>query len=104
MLTPEERKQYEYDIQEQEHMGFQSGASLSKEFPYRELLDALEKTAMEDIQEANFEIGVFLHSKDVFPTQNVLDMATFFIIMAKYKIERNYNDIHRWREYRKEYC
>ena len=69
-----------------------------------ELLDALETETRDSIKEANLEIGVFLSCKETFNTQYVNDMSNYFITLAKYKIEENYDDIHRWRTYKKEYC
>lgn len=69
-----------------------------------ELLTFLEIEALDTIKEANFEIGVFLRCKDTFQTQQTNDTSNFFITLAKYKIEENFNDITRWRSYKREYC
>lgn len=69
-----------------------------------ELLDALESEARDSIKEANIEIGVFLKCKETFNTQYIKDMSNYFITLAKYQIERDYDDIQKWREWRKEYC
>ena len=69
-----------------------------------ELIKALEAEALDSIKEANFEIGVFLSCKETFKTQYVKDMSDYFINLAKYKIEEDYNDITRWRTWEKESC
>ena len=101
MLTDEERKQYERDCQEQEDAGFQKGAALLVSGKYDDLLAALEKEAIDNIREANFEIGVLLGCKETFKTQYVKDMSNYFISLAKYKVEENFDDITRWRSYKK---
>jgi hypothetical protein len=103
MLSAEEKKQYENDIQEQEASGFQNGAALSISCGCDELFDAFILESMDTIKEMNFEIGVLLGSKETFSTRYVNDLANYFINLAKYKIEAEYDNISRWRK-EKESC
>jgi hypothetical protein len=68
------------------------------------LFDALIAEAMESMRDANEEIGVFLKCKETFNgIINIADSADYFIRLAKYRIEENYNDVTRWRK-EKESC
>ena len=103
MLTEKEIAQYKQDIQDQDDAGFQNGAALSRQGNLNDIYDAFIVESMDTSRELNFEIGVLTGSKEVFTTQNVKDMANYFISMAKYKIEDEYDNISRWRK-EKESC
>ena len=68
-----------------------------------ELLDALEAEAMESIKESHFEIGVFGKCRETFSGSRVIvDSSDLFIRLAQCRIERDYDDIKRWRSYKAE--
>ena len=67
------------------------------------LFDALINEAIDNIKEATFEINVFSKCKETFNTQYTNDMSNYFIILAKYSIEDEYDNITRWRA-EKESC
>jgi len=65
------------------------------------LFDALIADAMESIRESNFEIGVFRKCRETFrDSQNSVAYADMFIKTAQFQIERDYEDIQRWREWK----
>lgn len=63
-----------------------------------DLIKALEIEALDNIKEANLEIGIFLSCKETFNTQYVQEMSDYFITLAKYQIEEEYDNISRWRK------
>ena len=69
-----------------------------KEISLDPLFDALIADAMEGIKESNIEIGVFRKCRETFrDSPNSVAYADMFIKTAQFRIERDYEDIQRWR-------
>lgn len=105
MLSPTEEKMVEdYDRATADQIRREKE---SAEKPFKNtwllnLLAAFENEAIESIKEMNSEIGMFLRCKETFKTRYMEDMSNYLITLAKYQIEEDYDDIARWRSYKKE--
>ncbi len=69
-----------------------------------DIIKALERSAKGSIKESNLEIGVLLKCKEKFKTQEIADLADYFIHLAQYQIEEDHADITKWRRWKKESC
>lgn len=105
MLLPDEQKRYEaYE------KACQDQARRDREYAERPfikpslagLLDMLVAEAMDSIREANSDIGLMMKCKETFKgDQAIKDLTNYFCTLARYQIEEDYDDILRWREYKK---
>ena len=68
-----------------------------------ELLTALEAMCLSNINDYNVEIGTFLKCKETTKNQETEARLDLIIFMTRYKIEENYEDIQRYREWKKEF-
>lgn len=106
MFSPTELKriaEYDQDVEDQlrQEREYAKRPFTAGKNQFHDLLDALEVEAMESIREANIEIGVLLKSKETFPSQHNSDRIDFLVRMLRYRIEKDHEDIERWRGYAK---
>ena len=66
-----------------------------------ELLEALEAEALDTIKYATGEIGWYLKQKEASKDTEAIQLIDYLLWRLRYKIEENYDDINRWRSYKK---
>jgi hypothetical protein len=104
VLTPTEWERVRaYDEQCQQEIEAAGRPPVRPDF-IKDLCDALEKEAMEDIKDLTTDIGVLLRCRETFKDRSSVENTNVLIWMLRYKIEGNHDDITRWRSYKKESC
>ncbi len=68
-----------------------------------ELLDALGATSIENIKEYQKEIGFYGRLKERIKNSNTRAHIDIILHLTRYKIEENYEDVERYRIWKKEY-
>jgi len=103
VLTPAEWKRVrEYDERCQREIEAAERPPVRPDF-VKELCDAMEKEALEEIREIQEEIGVLTKCRETFPARESVENTNVLIWQLRYKMEENRDDITRWRSY-KEPC
>ena len=103
VLTPAEWKRVRaYDERCQQEIEAAERPPVRTDF-VKELCNALETEAMEEIREIQEEIGVLMKCRETFPARESVEHTNVLIWQLRYKIEENHHDINRWRSY-KEPC
>ena len=106
MLSPKEEQMVaEYDKSTEEQIIQDRDYKLrpTKKISLDLLFEALEYEALNNIKEANSEICVMVRCKERFITGPIKDLVNYFITLAQYQIEDEYDNISRWRT-EKESC
>ena len=75
---------------------------INKKSWVEELLDALEVMSLENIRDYHVEIGTYLKIKQNIKNEQTIARIDLIIYMTRYKIEENYDDIQKYRGWKKE--
>lgn len=67
-----------------------------------ELLEALEAMSLENIRDYQDEIGIFCRCRESTKNQVTAAHCDLNITMTRYKIEENYEDVEKYRRWKKE--
>lgn len=68
-----------------------------------ELFDALERMSIENIKDYQREMGFYKGLKERIKNPKTIANIDLILHMSRYKIEDNYNDVERYRTWKKEY-